>query len=300
MSELKFGVIDALTMNIGDAIQTLAAIHVLKKLAIFSYVILDRESLHNYDGEPLVVLMNGWYMHKIDNFPPSPKLTPIFISFHCADETLIKKNIDYFKKYSPIGCRDSSTLTKMKNNGIDAYFSGCMTLCFERDLGYRNGMTYLVDVDNNYPKQSSDIDRLLRKYFPFVNSFTVEKIEHNVNSRIITQDHQKRLEYAQSLLKKYSKARVIITTRLHCALPCRAFGTNVIFLHPHYKADQRFTGLQKIINGSDNIMSNYKKMSTIDYEDVEKIKKQIIEKVTGRIEEIKILSSTQNKEKNEQ
>ena len=64
-----------------------------------SYIYIDREKLKSYDGEPVSLLMNGWFMHDITQFPPSDKITPIFISMHVNNEILIKNNIKYFKKY---------------------------------------------------------------------------------------------------------------------------------------------------------------------------------------------------------
>ena len=48
----------------------------------------------------------------------------------CSSKT--KSNIkilfkNELKKYEPIGCRDLKTTDKLKNKGIDAYFSGCLT-----------------------------------------------------------------------------------------------------------------------------------------------------------------------------
>ena len=53
------------------------------------------------------------------------------------------------------------------------------------------------------------------------------------------------------LLENYCKAKMIITTRLHCALPCISFGTDCIFIHKNYYVDGRFKGLESILNGDD-------------------------------------------------
>ena len=53
-----------------------------------------------------------------------------------------------------------------------------------------------------------------------------------------------KFDQAQKLLDIYAQATLVITSRLHCALPCLAFGTPVIFLH-RTLADQRFRGLLK-------------------------------------------------------
>ena len=44
-----------------------------------------------------------------------------------------------------------------------------------------------------------------------------------------------RLNMAENLLNKYRMAEMVITTRLHCILPCRAFNTESILIHTKYK-----------------------------------------------------------------
>ena len=58
-----------------------------------------------------------------------------------------------------------------------------------------------------------------------------------------------RLIMAENLLNKYRTAKQVITTRLHCILPCRAFNADSIFIHKNYEYDPRFQGLKDIING---------------------------------------------------
>ena len=138
ISKSKYAVMWASTVNIGDDIQTLAAINFLRKKGITEYSFIDREKLSDYDGEPVTLIMNGWFIHKIKKFPPSDKITPVFISVHICHEKLISNNINYFKKYEPIGCRDEATIKKFKKYNINAYFTGCLTLLFD-DVKEKNG-----------------------------------------------------------------------------------------------------------------------------------------------------------------
>lgn len=56
---------------------------------------------------------------------------------------------------------------------------------------------------------------------------------------------------ADEILKKYENAQYVITSRIHCALPCLAMGTPVVFIN---KADDtvfsscRFDGLIELFN----------------------------------------------------
>tara|TARA_Y200000002_G_scaffold376712_1_gene381047 strand:- start:382 stop:2397 length:2016 start_codon:yes stop_codon:yes gene_type:complete len=172
----KYAVMWASTVNIGDDIQTLAGINFLKKKGITEYIFIDREKLRDYNGEPVTLIMNGWFMHDINKFPPSNKITPIFISVHISNEHLIRNNINYFKKYQPIGCRDKASVTLFKKYGIDSYFTGCLTLLFD-DVKEKKEGKYLVDV-NTKCNYIPNIDLDTTKY----NDFQI--IEHDINSKI--------------------------------------------------------------------------------------------------------------------
>lgn len=256
MQKTNYAVMWASTINIGDDIQTLAAINFLKKKGITEYTFIDREKLSDYNGIPVTLIMNGWYMHNIKMFPPSDKITPIFVSIHINNESLIKNNIDYFKKYQPIGCRDNATVNLFKKYNIDAYFTGCLTLLFD-NVDIKDGRKYLVDV-NTECKYIPNINFDFSKYNDF------EIIKHDIDKNMLLKD---RLIVANNLLNKYRTAELVITTRLHCILPCRAFNTNAIFIHKKYRDDPRFTGLKKVINGNiynnNNLKGSYKKIENI-------------------------------------
>ncbi|MBS2022255.1 MAG: polysaccharide pyruvyl transferase family protein [Deltaproteobacteria bacterium] len=51
---------------------------------------------------------------------------------------------------------------------------------------------------------------------------------------------------AKALLEKYATARLVITSRLHCALPCLGLGTPVLFLRGS-KGDPRFGGYADLL-----------------------------------------------------
>ena len=38
------------------------------------------------------------------------------------------------------------------------------------------------------------------------------------------------MQCADELLKKYAKAEMVVTSRIHCALPCTGMGTPVIYV----------------------------------------------------------------------
>ena len=130
-------------VNIGDYIQSLAARQYIQS---FKYKLIDREKLNLYDGDESHLIMNCWYTSQPDSFPPSKKIKPLFISFHLNSGASYKilsnpSNIEYFKKFEPIGCRDKNTLKKLESKNVKAYFSGCLTTTLYK--------TYKETISNN-------------------------------------------------------------------------------------------------------------------------------------------------------
>jgi hypothetical protein len=59
--------------------------------------------------------------------------------------------------------------------------------------------------------------------------------------------HNFRTSKARELLRRYSAAKLVITSRLHCALPCLALGTPVVLLRRGVESDPRFDGLRELV-----------------------------------------------------
>ncbi len=257
MASKKYGVIWANTTNLGDDIQTLAAINFLRKKGLNADIFINREDLINYRGPDVILLMNGWYMHDISKFPPPECVTPVFISFHCAQEYLISKNLDYFKKYEPIGCRDTHTQKLFKKYNIKTYFSECLTLYFD-PFYFKSDINYIVDLKHYLLVPTYELNYSADEYdslsqFSYIPTYAIDKLDDSYEelTHLIFErkdDLWFRLEKAGELLDKYSKANMVYTSRLHVALPCSAFKTNVKFIHPNFK-DARFMGLQDILVG---------------------------------------------------
>ena len=230
---IKYAVMWASTVNIGDDIQTLAAINFLKKKGITEYTFIDREKLSDYDGEPVTLIMNGWFMHNIKKFPPSNKITPLFISVHMNNERLISNNIDYFKKYGPIGCRDDNTVKLFKKYGIDAYFTGCLTLLFD-DVTEKTGGKYLVDV-NTKCTYISNIEFDTSKY----NDFQI--IEHDINNKI---KYKKPLYITFIFDKRYIDIFITVVKSI-ILNEYRNYKSKIIFLINYFGSDEDMKILKK-------------------------------------------------------
>lgn len=213
-------------MNLGDDIQTLAVSRLLPR--VDGYV--SREALNQVE-EPCVVPMNGFFMNTT-NWPPSPAVKPVFFAFHVTPQAqkvvCTPENIEYLKQWQPIGCRDRGTMEALGKHGVEVYYSRCVTLTFPRreQEPEDGGQVFICGVG---PRARSAIPRALRK-----KAITVDQAK----VRLPITDTQLKLAMAAELLEQYRKrARLVITSKIHCAMPCIAMGIPVVFLYDDAKRD---------------------------------------------------------------
>lgn len=257
--------------NVGDYIQSLAARQFLPKVDHY----ICREKLDKYSGTETKMIMNGYFMRYPENWPPSPSIIPLFISFHMnishAERMLTKQGIAYLRKYEPIGCRDMSTLKLLKEKNIQAYFSSCLTLTLGNSYRHNSSEDiYFVDVLYRYPtwknvfKSFNSFQKslknksifmlgkqknLIQKFFGKDIVQAAKQITHIYPSNEFPTE-ESRFGLADRILKRYEKAKLVVTSRIHCALPCLAMGTPVIFVDGGFKQYEasRFDGITKLFN----------------------------------------------------
>lgn len=261
--------------NVGDYVQSLAARQFLPQVDQY----MNREKLAEYSGNPIKLIMNGWFTHNHSNWVPVDNIDPLFVSFHvnstAAPFMLDEKGINYLKKHGPIGCRDKYTAKILQDKGIDAYFTGCLTLTLDNykvDDSERGDKIYIVDPFYNYPTKDKVFltPKHTVKSVLNGNIFKLNQIQKQLE-RVIDQEVLKNAEYvtqikpigketddekfayAEECLKKYAKAKLVITSRIHCALPCLAMGTPVIFLNAFntFVDTCRFDGIAELFNRID-------------------------------------------------
>jgi hypothetical protein len=244
--------------NLGDDIQSLAALRftgdVRHEIPI--------DEIGGYDarrapGEPPVqVILNGWFTSNPDSWPPSPDIEPLFISLHVSDtvyagypspgpnahrsaaEVLLSPRfLPYLRRFAPIGCRDTATLRRLTEAGVAAYFSGCLTLTLERPPVSRSGDVCVVDVNCEAAEllATAPEDVVPRVRF-----------ETHIVQGLGACSTSERFARAQRLLDTYASASLVITSRIHCALPCLAFGTPVVFVRPE-RGLSRLSGLAELM-----------------------------------------------------
>ena len=239
---MKYAALKFNATNIGDEIQSIAAQRFLPKIDFYIF----REQLNKFkSNEKVKIILNSWYMWKPKRFPPSKCIDPLLISMYfnptCRKKILSKKGAEFLKKNGPVGCRDLSTKKWLDENGIPAYFSGCLTsTLIANDIlrqKYPHDYILCINCSNrivDYVKNKSifPVYSFGKQFSPYIESID-------------------RFELAKAILFMYQNARCVITTNLHTALPCLAFGVNVCLLEKKYEHAYglgRFEGMEGFFN----------------------------------------------------
>jgi hypothetical protein len=211
---------------------------------------------------------------------PAEPILPLFISFHLNSPTFQKSgelsssDIKYLKKHSPIGCRDYHTLDALKKHDIPSYFSGCLTLTLAnyKTKSPSRRYSYIFDPLFNFPDYSDLLKSpvgiwkaltrgkalraykkkmLIKKIFDEEFYKTALTKKHVMPTKGITDSDP--FKMAECYLKDYADAKLVVTSRIHCALPCLAMGVPVIFINAFdtYGDACRFGGLLELFNRID-------------------------------------------------
>ena len=256
-------------VNIGDYVQSIAARQFLPQVDVF----INRENIKEYTGEPVKMIMNGWWRIFDSNEYPSENIIPLYVSIHFNHpEEITDSTIQALKKYEPIGCRDMATCRFLQSRNVDAYFSSCLTTTL--------GNTYFVPQDQRgdevlfadfaYKDEGSWISRLLHRKYR--NNRQINKlvkkivgkdanpifIEHSLDIRNLPEEN--RFQIADSYLKRYARAKLVVTSRIHCALPCLAMGVPVLLVFYKYDSGryEKLIDMLNYIGIKDNkVISNY-------------------------------------------
>lgn len=209
--------------NLGDDIQSLAAKRLLPRISgSLLKGDLDRSA------ETGVISMNGFFPGEA-GWPPAAGLVPFFHSFHISPKAeqkiCSKEGLAYLSRFAPIGCRDRGTLKILQSHGIQAYYSKCISLTFpKREVVPEHGKVFLVSLSRG---AMSALPRALRK-----RAVTVEQAK----LRLPGLSGPQRESLAQHLLDVYAReAALVITSKIHCAMPCIAMGIPVVFLYDRAK-----------------------------------------------------------------
>ena len=236
-------------------------------------------------------------MESPENWPPSEKIKPLFISFHLnpsiETELLKDESIKYFKSHEPVGCRDIYTRDILLEKGINAYYSSCITTTIDRNnylksktqaegiivigafdrlkptLDYKSSVKLLLSIFK-YPFKKIDYTLKLSKFNRHLKNqnFKIKRYSQ-LNKRPI-KSHNEGLNLASEMLEKIAESEVMITSRIHAALPALAMGLKVIFIDQgldHINHKHRLSGLKNYftcVNLKDFFMINLDNIPVTD------------------------------------
>ena len=283
--------------NIGDCIQCIAVENIYKKanIDIKQLLLVNRDDLKTYDGEACKLVMQSWFGDYAGIFPLpwSEKIIPIFLGFHLSkinntrERFLREKIYENMVPYQPIGCRDRSTAEFLSTCGLKTYFSGCMTLTFDKRIQEpKNGKVFIVDLTtesyNNLPEHIKQMGDTSITHFYYWNEYPVTE-----------KGAQEFEKTARNILDRYRhEARLVITSKIHVAMPCIAIGIPVIFINEDVN-NERFDvlqGLLPIYKPSDMNLVNWNP-APINIDD---LKKAIIENAIATILDTKDKNEKRN------
>lgn len=280
---MKFAILDQFDLprkgkNLGDYVQTIAA----RQFINDEFIYIDREKLDEYKGDEVKMIMASWFMLYPVHWPPASAIQPLFVSSHFTTKSLqvicnSEQGLLYFKQHAPIGCRDQATADTLNNYGVKAYFSGCLTLTLGRTYK-RTHITdeiLFIDVMYNYrtwKELLTDMYTVPREVLSKLKHGKLKALKNmllNTGRRkkmyekhfdkelldkgtFISQLYRQKKEddYMQithEYLIRLSQAKLVITSRIHCALPCLAMGTPVIFVDSEIDKE-RISGLKDLFN----------------------------------------------------
>jgi hypothetical protein len=180
------------TYNLGDAVQTVALARLLPGPLIGVY----RDSTRSADPN-LPFVVNGW----LGDSSPAGHPGCLFAGVHAGQRR--DEQLAWMRTSTRhIGARDPDTLDWLSRKTVPSELIGCATLTFPRYTGIRSGR-YAIDTP-----AGGDYDHLsngLTRDVPWLEQWAM----------------------AQARLQTLRTAEAVVTSRLHVALPCLAFGTPV-------------------------------------------------------------------------
>ena len=222
--------------NLGDNMQLITIDFIYERMGISKeeIVYIDKNEISNYKGEyvilpvtmPLVDYVEGGISGRF-----SPYIIPVFLGLTIASDRLLPEEIDYYRQFEPVGCRDERTMNTLRKYGIRTYLHGCITATLPLRVteGKKFNKVFLVDVDPE-----------VLPYIPDVLKKDSEQLTH----------HHEGIDNPKELMRKYydrykNEGKLVITSLLHCSVPCMAAGIPVILIKK--QISYRFGWLEKLL-----------------------------------------------------
>jgi len=261
----------SLKNNLGDTILTMAMDNIYRKMGIpeEDIIILSVHELSEYNGEYIVLPINtisiNYFEGGVEGYL-SPKIIPVFLNYLRKNTYLKENEVSYLNRYAPIGCRDEYTMELLRKYGIAAYLNGCITVTYPlRSENAVGNKVFLVDIEQE-----------LLEYIPKEILLNSEVMEQHVEGNLSNLKEITKERYDRFL----NEASLVITSRLHVAIPCVAAGIPVVFAKNEIST--RFSWVEKICDIYNR--SEYEKINwSPNVTEFEELKKQVEINVITRL-----------------
>ncbi len=222
--------------NLGDNLQIITIDYIYSQMGIDlkEVVYIDTQNLDSYRGEYVILPVSMPLVDYRENGIAgrfSPYIIPVFLGLTIVRDKLLPEEVAYYKKYEPIGCRDERTLNTLRKYQIQCYLHGCITITLpKRECMPEHPKVYIVDVN---PELLEQIPQNLRENAHFCTHLRTG----------LSEDPK---EVARRQYQEYKDhAGLVITSLLHCAIPCMAAGIPVIMIKE--KISYRMSWLEKLL-----------------------------------------------------
>jgi hypothetical protein len=175
---------------------------------------LSNYEVESYQGEPLILNTHHIILSH------SEQIIPCYIGLFVYQK-LNAAQIEHLKRHEPIGCRDYYTLNQCLDNGIDAFLFGCTTTVLpKRKRNQKVNQVFLIDLPEGAEEYIPDSLRKDARYLTQIAEYKSEEDFERIAD-----------EYYDTL---FHEARLVITSRLHCAFFCILHGIPVVMMREHY------------------------------------------------------------------
>jgi hypothetical protein len=223
--------------NAGDAAQTIGLDMLYRYMGIPSEKIIDIDP-SSYRGDKVICPIYGYlFPEYCEKIPISPDVIPVFIGTALPSV----REFDVYEEWIKMGgqdiilCRDKATTILCNKYGYNAQFFGCLSLLIpKRENTPANGKIYFCDID----------------WVPSIERYIPDAIKSDMvdfGSQIIVKDGYFSLSLKERILSEYKfmqereryladTAKLVITSRLHMALPCVAMGIPVIKISSQWES----------------------------------------------------------------
>lgn len=225
-------------INVGDLFMCLSIKNIYQRGGIEEKEIkgIQTYDFEGYDGEYVVLPMNFYE----STLAMSPRILPVFLALSLEwEQEWAEKDINFLRRFAPIGCRDEQTMRELHKRGIDAYLNGCLVATFPRRKVNTDTQKKVFLVDPHISVLDKMPEELKQASVEFSHEYFMTMEEFLGDKKDI-------FDYAESVIEMYSReAKMIITSRFHGAVIALALGIPVIVIMDNFYF--KYTWLKKFI-----------------------------------------------------